>query len=651
MGKTKKAIQSRGLSPDEKREKISLTQGFSDYWNHLKFDLESTKEGTIKRLLDEAAEATILIKAYLVKQNPSLQIRLNPGGVREYLHNLEAFPSSERDFVAGVVKSTFAYSDGFIGNLTEEDIEKYLNLITKSRVTKNLESSEDIRELEKQTKEAFEDANKLAQEIFATIEENLNTNPAYYKELVKMNNGIHNLKNLVTKFHEALKNRIKDHSDASSDISYEADSDEQNVNVMETDETASKSIEIKVTNEELKPPTNPENPEQKEEGKEQPNPSAAEGENSNNTTTSTEPEALVISKNVFMVNKVASEVGQIQEGIQSLSNDVKILDLQQLVNNPSEGKKLVDKLHQRCIGFSESLMKDLTTLDELTLRQEDRPKRKEQVQKIQSMVNDVDNLLGKLHELVELVKKEEAKQQQIEEEKKKVELEKQKEKQEKEKQEKEQEIEEDDDPSRTLEDILSNILQQQQKKTRNELDLQGKKEEFQKQLVKQAQRLEPYWRKMKLNPRMDVEEELDRYVVSTYIPGMNQEDIQIATTMERGSPILTIKGHRSPTFEELTVMRRQLARSGIEPSDETILKLGAGRFGTFLEKFALPKNVEVDEIRCNYEGGELIVVLPKIRIRQFPRQTNQSIPIGGGSGRYPLRGFDSPFMPSNDYWW
>jgi len=187
-------------------------------------------------------------------------------------------------------------------------------------------------------------------------------------------------------------------------------------------------------------------------------------------------------------------------------------------------------------------------------------------------------------------------------------------------------------------------------------------EEFKKELMEQAARLDPVWKSLKVSPKLAVEEgesplflfglstnlilflsspAMDGYMISGYIPGMRKDDVVVAVAKEGYSPILNIRGCRIPTLEELALMRRQLVKAGINPDDEAVVSLGKTRFGSFHEKYVVPKDVDSSEIQGRYEEGELVVVLPKVRLVQRPRG------YGYGYDHQP----QSYGFPSNSQWW
>lgn len=136
-------------------------------------------------------------------------------------------------------------------------------------------------------------------------------------------------------------------------------------------------------------------------------------------------------------------------------------------------------------------------------------------------------------------------------------------------------------------------------------------------------RLGPKWKEVSLNPKMLIDETPSNYQITAYLPGMKMNDVIISTSKEGLAPILTVKGFRGPSPLDIALMRRQLVRAGMLPEDQSILRLGTGRFGTFVEKFAVPLDVDMAEIDAEYDSGELLVVLPKVRLVRAPINTEQ----------------------------
>ena len=83
------------------------------------------------------------------------------------------------------------------------------------------------------------------------------------------------------------------------------------------------------------------------------------------------------------------------QDIKSLHEVADNLNLEQLEGIP-EGKKTVQALQKKCLLYSEQLLKDLMSLDEIVNTPEARPLRKQQVQLIQTLMEDVDGVNSRL---------------------------------------------------------------------------------------------------------------------------------------------------------------------------------------------------------------------------------------------------------------
>ena len=93
------------------------------------------------------------------------------------------------------------------------------------------------------------------------------------------------------------------------------------------------------------------------------------------------------------------------------------------------------------------------------------------------------------------------------------------------------------------------------------------------------------------SPPVDVEETGDELVLTAELPGMKHEDIDIE--LEDG--VLTIQGEKKE-----------------EQKDEgTQGLLYERRWGSFTRKFTLPRAVDANNIRANYENGILTIHVPK----------------------------------------
>jgi len=93
------------------------------------------------------------------------------------------------------------------------------------------------------------------------------------------------------------------------------------------------------------------------------------------------------------------------------------------------------------------------------------------------------------------------------------------------------------------------------------------------------------------SPAVDIKEEDERFLITADIPGVAPEDIDIS--MENG--VLTIKGERKHESEEEKEGYHRIERE----------------HGTFMRRFALPENVDAEQIAATSKDGVVELTLPK----------------------------------------
>ncbi len=94
-------------------------------------------------------------------------------------------------------------------------------------------------------------------------------------------------------------------------------------------------------------------------------------------------------------------------------------------------------------------------------------------------------------------------------------------------------------------------------------------------------------------PAVNVEEAADELLLTAELPGMREEDINV----DIENNILTIRGEKREAREEADEGRRH--------------HVWERRYGSFHRAFTLPRSVEADAIRADFDGGVLTVRLPK----------------------------------------
>jgi HSP20 family protein len=93
------------------------------------------------------------------------------------------------------------------------------------------------------------------------------------------------------------------------------------------------------------------------------------------------------------------------------------------------------------------------------------------------------------------------------------------------------------------------------------------------------------------NPAVDVEEREQEFVVRVELPGVQKEDVHIAT---QGN-ILTLRGEKKQHSESKESNYHRTERS----------------YGSFQRSFTLPGSVKNDRIEASFSDGILEVVVPK----------------------------------------
>jgi HSP20 family protein len=114
-------------------------------------------------------------------------------------------------------------------------------------------------------------------------------------------------------------------------------------------------------------------------------------------------------------------------------------------------------------------------------------------------------------------------------------------------------------------------------------------------------------------PRFEMTESEDAYVLTADMPGVKEEDVEIALTGDR----LTISGHREQERTDAKTLTSERA------------------FGQFTRSFTLPAGTDRDEIRAEVQNGVLHLTIPKRPEHQSRRIaiTKHSEGRGGSKGK------------------
>jgi HSP20 family protein len=93
------------------------------------------------------------------------------------------------------------------------------------------------------------------------------------------------------------------------------------------------------------------------------------------------------------------------------------------------------------------------------------------------------------------------------------------------------------------------------------------------------------------NPVVDIYDNDDHIVIKAEIPGVDKKDI----TIDIKDRVLTLKGERSSASEE--------KKDNFYRRERT--------FGKFERSFALPAEVNLDQVKADYKDGVLKIEIPK----------------------------------------
>ncbi|NOT89946.1 MAG: Hsp20/alpha crystallin family protein [Lysobacter sp.] len=104
-------------------------------------------------------------------------------------------------------------------------------------------------------------------------------------------------------------------------------------------------------------------------------------------------------------------------------------------------------------------------------------------------------------------------------------------------------------------------------------------------------------------PRVDIKEEVDRFVILADLPGVDPQHVEVL--MDKG--ILSIKGERSSETIEQSERFSRIER----------------RYGSFHRRFALPDTADAEGIVATGHNGVLEIVIPK-----HPESTPRRIQVG-----------------------
>ena len=94
-------------------------------------------------------------------------------------------------------------------------------------------------------------------------------------------------------------------------------------------------------------------------------------------------------------------------------------------------------------------------------------------------------------------------------------------------------------------------------------------------------------------PAVNVEETADELLLSSELPGMREEDVNV----DIENNILTIRGEKR--------------EERVEGEEDQKYHVRERRYGSFRRAFTLPRSVQADAIQADFDSGILTVRMPK----------------------------------------
>jgi len=112
------------------------------------------------------------------------------------------------------------------------------------------------------------------------------------------------------------------------------------------------------------------------------------------------------------------------------------------------------------------------------------------------------------------------------------------------------------------------------------------------------------------SPSVDINEDKENLYFDIELPGLNPEDVKV--TISEG--VLTIRGEKKHEEEHKDRQFYRMERS----------------YGEFVRQFSIPGDVKDEDVKADFKGGVLEVVVPK---KEPAKPKEREVQIGSGSLR------------------
>eukprot|EP01103_Thecamoeba_quadrilineata_P012622 TRINITY_DN32_c0_g1_i1.p1 TRINITY_DN32_c0_g1~~TRINITY_DN32_c0_g1_i1.p1 ORF type:complete len:685 (-),score=244.98 TRINITY_DN32_c0_g1_i1:50-2077(-) len=655
-------MHSQLIEPPSSRtilEKSRVKASYLDFWNRIKNNealLPVYSPDIIEDLFDRASEIVARIRLLLNRQNPSSRVLRNSCKFtteKLWQDQLTEKPiTNPEEFVRDLVHTSLQDAQGkYIHHLTPEKVDEYIKIVQEYL---DQARSKQERSVIGKLKENASEILKLIDQL--DLDGECWKNYAMYLNLKKLADETSNLKDKIQKLVVAKENLpANKQAETPAPISQDQptpmeESGEKSGAEEKKEDGNEKEGSQPVPSQEERPSTpadqvNKEEDQEEEKNQdsqpqekanEDPSPSSStedekkEGQEEEDSEEGSRTPTTTKKKYQIKINQVADDVSLMRGKVQHLAEVAERLDLAELAKNPREGTRAVNDLQKKCLQYTEHLMKNLLSLDEIIGSTTARTQKKQQINTIQELMSDMDSVNDRLKKLSETLK---PSAEELEKEEREQKEREQKEREQKEREESERKrklLEEEQELKKKKTESPKQTPPGQQKKKpvvseeEEEEEEQEDRSEKQQQQQQKGRRIpEKLWRSLKLNANLEARELRDRFVIVGQLPGVRREDLSVDLSPNQ---TLTISGVRLPTAEEEELMIRhaqsawarnpRLARriESLSPDDKdrAVVEMASGRFGTFHETYRLPSNVDKTAINATLERGSLQVVIPKI---------------------------------------
>lgn len=277
------------------------------------------------------------------------------------------------------------------------------------------------------------------------------------------------------------------------------------------------------------------------------------------------------------------------------------MDYDDLSKHPNVAYDFVSRLHKDSIQYSEELMKSLMKLDSLVCNMQERPLRRSMVQKIQALLDMVDEINNELHDMQEKLNEKRIAEQAINN----------------------QPVQQ---PSQAAVSAVNDqptvkpVQQPDNNKTavpqpavpqpQSPDEYEYDDAEYEEELTRaQYARLKPLWKSLRWSPRTDEQENPDSYIVRVFAPGMSTDQFDIG--MDRGG-VVSIRATKTPSLSDIRNLRNEARALGAtDVTEQHILQLASGKYGTMNLAYTLHDDADDQRITAKYDKGVLSLIVKK----------------------------------------